>query len=114
MKWTMRRACEDCPFRRSRRFPLHRRRMLAICDDVKQGNVFCCHKTTGKPQSRWRACAGWLLYQRHNRQDNAAMQLAERFGVYRPRLLDDDPDVMKTRAEIESAEWFTDRGERRD
>jgi hypothetical protein len=106
VKFTMRRACLACPFRRSKRFPLRRARMLGIVDSVQEGSAFPCHKTSGKVYARWRACAGWLNYMKKNRLDNAQMQVMQRAGLYRPRRLINDPDLITTRAEIESAEWF--------
>ena len=107
MKFTMRKACKQCPFRKSKRFPLRRARMLGIVDCVHQGAVFPCHKTSGDPYAKWRACAGWLLYQRRNHRTNAQLQLMERAKLYRPRRLIKDPDMIVTRAEIEEAPWFT-------
>lgn len=107
MKFSMRKACKECPFRKSKRFPLRRARMLEIVDSVRQGGVFTCHKTSGDPYAKWRACAGWLIYQRANRQDNAQLQVMERAKLYRPRRLVKDDDMITTRAEIEDAPWFT-------
>ncbi len=108
MKFNMKRACRDCPFRKSKRFPLRRGRMLEIVDGVKRGDVFPCHRTTGRPYPRWRACAGWLFYQRRNKRDNAQMQVMERAGLYFPRKLKGGPDMITTRKEIEEAPWFKD------
>jgi hypothetical protein len=107
LKFTMRRACLACPFRRSKRFPLRRARMLGIVDAVREGSCFPCHKTSGKVYAKWRACAGWLLYQRKNKGTNAQLQIMERAKLYRPRRLIDDGDMLTTRHEIETAPWFT-------
>src|SRR4249920_3174023 len=106
MRFTMRKACKDCPFRKSKMFPLRRQRMLEIVDSVREGSAFPCHRTSGDPYPKWRACAGWLLYQVRTGGDNAQLQLMKRAKLYRPRRLINDGDMITTRQEIEDAEWF--------
>jgi len=107
MRFTLRKACRACPFRKSKRFPLRRARMFEIVDGVRAGFVFPCHKTTGKHYPKWRACAGWLLYQRKTKGTNAQLQVMEKAKLYRPRRLIDDGDLITTRQEIKDADWFT-------
>jgi hypothetical protein len=106
LKFTMRRACLACPFRKSKRFPLRKGRMLEIVDSVREGSCFPCHKTSSKVYARWRACAGWLLYQIRNGGDNAQLQIMERAGLYKPHRLISGLDMITTRKEIEDADWF--------
>jgi cytochrome c1 len=80
--------------------------MLNIVDSIRDGSAFPCHKTSGDPYPKWRACAGWLLYQYKRKNSNAQLQIMERAKLYRPRRLINDGDMIITRQEIEDADWF--------
>lgn len=107
----LKRACDDCPFRKSVRFPLRRARVAEI---VKGGVAFQCHRTLwgagceerGLNGKGAQQCAGIMLMLHRSNQSNAIMRVGAFFGHFDPTKLVDDPDVFANIGECLSAEWW--------
>jgi hypothetical protein len=68
MKWTARKPCASCPYRKD--VPIgtwHRsefENLLANDADEMNGSLFGCHKYRHRPPEEHEACVGWVLDQK--------------------------------------------------
>lgn len=102
LKYTLKRPCENCPFRRSAPRGVwaepHYEMLLRLCStktSPENMNVFACHCNRDKGGTH--ACAGWLIWQREHRFPACGLRLAMGFSVVTVEEIDaieDGDDVF--------------------
>lgn len=106
--FSLTKPCVDCPFLRSRKFPLRRARVAELLAALtKRDQTFSCHKTVthdddGEPlrSASELHCAGALILLEKLNRPNQMMRISERIGSYDRGKLDMAADVFDTPAEM--------------
>ena len=90
MKFTLKRPCDECPFRREPFFYLEPERIEEI---ATTDSVFPCHKTTITDNDtdeettplNAQACKGWLIVHEKQKTSSNALRIAYRLRLLTPR-----------------------------
>jgi hypothetical protein len=96
MKWTTRKPCASCPYRKD--VPIgtwHRselENLLANDKDEMHGNLFACHKFRHRPKEEHDACAGWVLDQKERGLPSIRFRLALMTNDDAVRMLEEVTD----------------------
>lgn len=102
MRFDLKKPCKDCPFivGSSTNRTLAEGRITEIVKDITEENAtFSCHKTINydeRDMSTEQHCAGALIYAKKSGKPNTMLQIAERFGIYDPREINENyPGIIK-------------------
>lgn len=105
MDYSMKKPCDNCPFRSDKPFPLAEGRV----EEILGGGSFPCHKTTtegGTDGKNQKACAGLMILLEKEGQPNQMMRISERLGFYDHTKLDMDAPIYDNIDDcIEGIEW---------
>lgn len=107
MKFTLKKACKECPFRKSNPGFLGKERAKEIADGIFSGHSFTCHKTNsfdsrGDTIETWESqhCLGATILLLNNNHVNKALRLAEVFGWIDLNKVNKDKDIFENKQQF--------------
>ena len=101
MDFKLKRACNNCPFRKEVNMHLTPSRAEEIASVVlHEDKTFTCHKNLGGSKDKEQHCVGALLSIEKSGKSNSMVQIAERLGLYQPSSIIRDADVFSSVAEM--------------
>ncbi len=111
----MKGPCDNCPFRKDKKFHLRAARAVDIAEGLLRGESFHCHKTIdygsaedGEIDARpfnyaEQFCGGALAMLTKQGHFTQMMQIGERLGVWDPSTMDPDAPVYENLDEFVAA-----------
>ena len=100
MHFDLRFPCMGCPFRTDIPVFLRLVRVQVLLTEIlDEEKTFVCHKTADMPERMQQQCAGAILLIEKERPvyGHRLLQIAERFGLYDPSILNRTAPVYETR-----------------
>lgn len=128
MKFTLKRPCNDCPFRREGGVRLYRARIREIVAGVtgNPGSSFPCHKTVqydveeddeqGELDAATRDashCAGALIFAHKQEAYPQLIRIMGRLGMYDPERLEEQDTIFDSLHEMLASALDASRAKRR-
>ncbi|GAB6071566.1 hypothetical protein JCM30760_26640 [Thiomicrorhabdus hydrogeniphila] len=103
MGFKLKKACQNCPFRKDVNMQLRPERAREIASGVIHENkTFTCHKTLSDDKIKEQQCVGALLAVEKAGTPNQMFQIVERLGLYNSSSINRDVEVFGSVSEMEA------------